>query len=173
MRRLMLLRHAKALPAEGYADIDRPLSAQGLAAAKAIGDFMAKKGLNPDLALVSTARRTAETWNLVATSLSMPAIRHDPLFHLASAETLFETIQGTAPERNSVLVVGHNPGMEQLARGLAGSGAADALRRLRAKFPTATLAVIDFEASNWQQIAPQSGRLAIFVTSADVMAGKQ
>lgn len=170
MLRLMLLRHARAEPANGFADFDRPLIARGRSGIRAVAAFMAENGLRPDLALVSPARRAAETWDITAASLpdSRP-VRHDGLLYGASEKTLLAVIRQVAAGYRSVLLVGHNPGLEQLAKALAGGGNGDNLQRLREQHvPAGALAVIDFEADSWKRISAQNGCLAIYVTPADL-----
>ncbi|AUX78170.1 SixA phosphatase family protein [Sinorhizobium fredii] len=162
-RRLMLLRHAKSAWPEGVADHRRPLAGRGRKAAPVIGAYMAEQGLVPDLALVSTARRAQETWELVAEALPASVDSRDAVgIYEVAAKAILGVIRGVEPSVRSLLLVGHNPGMEELALLLAGEG--EALPRLREKFPTAALAVIDFDAGQWSEIEPSSGRLVRFVT---------
>ncbi len=123
---------------------------------------MAEHGLVPDLALVSTARRAQETWELVAETLPRGIEVRDAVgIYEVSATAILGVIRGVEPSVRSLLLVGHNPGMAELALLLAGEG--DALPRLREKFPTAGLAVIDFDAGQWSEIEPGRGRLVRFV----------
>jgi phosphohistidine phosphatase len=172
MRRLMLLRHARAAPA-GFADFDRALTGEGRSAARAMGAFMAGNGLDPDLVLISSARRAAETWDIVAASLpDSRTVRHDRLLYEASGETLLTLVRGIAPDYRSALIIGHNPGLEQLARTLAGGG--DGLQRLMEKhLPPGALVVIDFETGGWKRIERQGGRLAAFITPAGLAGGDE
>lgn len=169
MRRLMLLRHAMAEPADGFADFDRPLTARGRSAAQAIASWIAQNGMTPDLALISPARRAIETWEIVAASLAdSPLVRHDRMLYGASDKILLAAIGKAAERRQNILIVGHNPGLEQLANGLARSGNEPDLQRLRIGLPAGALAVIGFAASRWKQIAA-NGRLEALVTPADRM----
>ncbi len=164
-RRLLLLRHAKSAWPDGVADHRRPLAGRGRKAAPAIGAFMARQELIPDLALVSTARRAQETWELVAEALphSVP-VRDAVAIYEVSARAMIDVIRKVEPSVEKLLLVGHNPGMAELALLLAGGGDAEALARLREKFPTAALAVMDFTVEQWSEIAPGTGRLVQFVT---------
>ncbi|OAP39179.1 phosphoglycerate mutase [Sinorhizobium glycinis] len=163
VRRLMLLRHAKSAWPEGVADHRRPLAERGRKAAPTIGAYMAAHGLLPDLALVSTARRAQETWELVAGALPRRIDVRDAVgIYEVSATAILGVIRGVEASARSLLLVGHNPGMAELALLLAGEG--DALPRLRDKFPTAGLAVIEFDAGQWSEIEPGRGRLVRFVT---------
>jgi len=169
MRRLMLLRHAKALPADGGADFDRPVGERGRANAQSIGEFMASHGLETSLALVSPAVRARQTFDIVDVSLkNSPRIRLEPAIYEAGTDTLLKLVRGVPAKHPSVLLVGHNPGFEDLANELILSGSKPALSRFQRRMPTAALAVIDFEVNNWKRIKPQSGHLSIFATPADL-----
>lgn len=164
-RRLILLRHAKSAWPEGVTDKERPLATRGSKAASLMGEYMVREGLIPDLALVSTARRTQETWALVRKKLPDRVEVHDlDALYEASTTTILEVLAGVEPGFRSVLIIGHNPGIGQLALVLSASGEAHALANMMEKYPTAGLAVIDFDATNWQSIGEGSGRLERFVT---------
>ncbi len=163
--RLILLRHAKSAWPEGIEDKARPLSDRGRKAASAIGAYMEAQGLTPALVLVSTAERTQQTWMLVRKTLSgKPEIRNVNEIYEAPAATLLSVIRGVEPQYRSVAMIGHNPGMEELAAMLTGSGDAEACRRMAEKYPTGGLAVIDFDAEAWPMLRAGSGRLERFVT---------
>jgi phosphohistidine phosphatase len=173
MRRLMLLRHAKALRAEGLEDFDRPLKAAGRDQARLIGEFMAAHRLAPGLALVSTALRARETFDLVDIFLHPPPERVDePRIYEATLEALFGIVRGLPASQPSVLLVGHNPGFEEFAGELISAGNAAALARFHRHLPTGALAVIDFKADRWNKIEKQRGSLALFVTPAHAEAKK-
>jgi phosphohistidine phosphatase len=173
MRRLMLLRHAKALRADGLQDFDRPLKASGREQARLIGEFMAARGLQPGLALVSTALRARESFDLVDIFLHPPPERVDePRIYEATLEALFAIVRGLPGSQPSVLLVGHNPGFEELANELISTGDAEALARFRRQMPTGALAVIDFAADRWSKIERRSGSLALFATPAHTEAKK-
>jgi phosphohistidine phosphatase len=173
MRRLMLLRHAKALRAGGLEDFDRPLKASGRDQARQIGEFMAACRLQPGLALVSTALRARETFDLVDIFLHPPPERVDaPLIYEATADALFGIVRGLPGGQPSVLLVGHNPGFEELANELISTGDEAALARFHRQMPTGALAVIDFKAGRWGKIERRSGSLALFVTPAHASAEK-
>jgi phosphohistidine phosphatase len=173
MRRLMLLRHAKALRAGGLQDFDRPLKPIGRDQARQIGEFMAAHGLAPGLALVSTALRARETFDLVDIFLHPPPERVDePLIYEATASSLFEIARGLPGGQPSVLLVGHNPGFEELANELISAGDGTALARFHGHMTTGALAVIDFKADRWNKIEGRGGSLALFVTPAHAEAKK-
>jgi phosphohistidine phosphatase len=163
--RLILLRHAKSAWPDGVADRERPLAERGRKAAHVVGAYMAREKLIPDLALVSPARRAQETWKLVRKTLSEKIDERDaPDIYEVSAERIVDVILAVGPDIRTLLIVGHNPGMENAASLLVADGDADAVDRMEDKFPTAGLAVIDFDVDGWDEIAAGSGYLERFVT---------
>lgn len=163
-RRLLLLRHAKSAWPDGVADHERPLAERGRKAAPLMGRYMRGEGLIPSMALVSDARRTQETWSLVRGEILSPLICHNsPAIYEASADAILAELKRIEPEFRTVLIVGHNPGLEELASMLAGSGHPEALQALAEKYPTGALAVIDFGLPNWQSVSTGSGFLERFV----------
>lgn len=165
MRRLMLLRHAKSdgLVA-GQRDSDRALSARGRGAAASMGRYMAEHGLVPDKAVVSPARRTRETWELVVPAFQrQPAVTYERRLYEGSPEGMLDIAREADPAIHTLLLVGHNPGMEEFADMLVGAGHAAARDRMDEKFPTGALAVIDFPTDAWREIGPGKGRLDRFV----------
>jgi phosphohistidine phosphatase len=170
MHTLILLRHAKsswhdpALP-----DQDRPLNSRGVAAAPLIGRAMAQHGLDPDLVLCSPARRTRDTLALVLPELKTEPqiVYEDALYHGTSAEML-AVLQKVASAASQVLIVGHNPELQQFALDLIGSGPKHLRDRLEAKLPTSGLVVIRFSAGTWSNIVINSGKLELFLTPRDV-----
>lgn len=165
VRRLILLRHTKSDWPDGVADHDRPLAKRGLRAGPVMGTYMAEAGLVPDLAIVSTARRTQETWALVrhALATAIPAV-DEPRIYEAPAQRLLDVIRQAPDDAHTLLLVGHNPGLEDLAAMLIGAGAANDLARLRDKYPTGGLAVIAFDPVPWKAVAAGTGTLDRFVT---------
>ncbi|WP_104665476.1 SixA phosphatase family protein [Ensifer adhaerens] len=163
--RLMLLRHAKSAWPDGVADIDRPLGERGRKAAPLMGDYMARHKLVPDLALVSTAKRAQETWKLVAAALpSGIVVENTRSIYEVGASQILSVLRATDPAVGTLLIVGHNPGMEDLAHELVGSGDPDLRMRMADKFPTAALAVLEFEAAGWRALLSGGARLVRFVT---------
>ena len=164
MRRLMLLRHAKAAPPDGMADIDRPLAERGRQALLRVAAHLADEQLFPDLALVSTARRARETWDIVASTFGEVPVRLEPRIYEAPPERLMAVVGEVEPAVRTLFMVGHNPGFEDLAKRLVGHGDRYAFARMAKKYPTAGLAVLDFPVEDWRRVAPGSGRLDRFVT---------
>ncbi|HEX2147018.1 MAG TPA: histidine phosphatase family protein [Pseudorhizobium sp.] len=164
-RRLLLLRHAKSAWPEDMPDHQRPLAERGLVAAPAMGNYMAREHLLPDLVLVSDARRTQETWDLVKRRLpDEPEARLVPELYEAPSHGMLDVLRRTEVEAATVLMMGHNPGMQELALMLVGEGNLQARAALAEKFPTAALAVIDFPCFGWMDLEPGSGTLSSFVT---------
>jgi len=165
MRRLMLLRHAKTERAEpGQRDRDRKLTKRGRDDAAVIGAYMARHGLNPDLALVSPAKRTQETWALVAPAFAKAArLVSEARIYDATTEALFKIISETRGA-HGLVVVGHNPGLHDVAVALIASGDIDARERVAEKLPTSGLVVIDLAFDDWSRLHLHSGRLERFVT---------
>ena len=162
-RSLLLLRHAKwSWDDPALADFDRPLARRGREAAPRIAREMARRGWLPDAALVSPAARTRETWALAAGHLGNAPASFDPDIYEAPAERILAAIRKTGDEIASLLVVGHNPGLQELSTQLASHDSDDqALTRLTTKFPTAAVARFSFE-GRWHDLA--GARLEAFVT---------
>jgi phosphohistidine phosphatase len=165
MRRLMLLRHAKTERAgPGERDRDRKLTNRGRADAPVIGAYMARHGFVPDLAMVSPATRAKETWLLVAPCFAKPpSMTTDERIYNATVEKLIGAI-GEARKAQTLLVVGHNPGLHDLAMRLIATGDVAARERIDEKLPTSGLVVIELPLEDWTAIHPQSGRLERFVS---------
>lgn len=172
MVRLLLLRHAKSSWPAGALDVDRPLSARGRKAAVLMGDYLDDEELLPDLVLISPARRARETWSLVQPALGDVAIRAEPRIYDAPVGRLLTIIQEIDPSIGTVLVIGHNPGFEDLARLLASHGDGEALSRMRQKYPTAGLAVIDCDCGTFAEVRARGGKLDRFVTPKFLGAGE-
>jgi phosphohistidine phosphatase len=148
MRRLILFRHAKAEPRRaGEDDFDRPLSSRGRDDAAIVGRALAAENLLPDCALISPARRTAETW--ICARDAFPHIRAELNRNLyeASPDDIRAAIESVAERCDTLMVIGHNPGLHELAvEVLIDAGAAVAeIERVAARFPTATAAVYDID----------------------------
>jgi phosphohistidine phosphatase len=170
MLTLSLLRHAKSSWDEpALDDYDRPLAKRGKKAAPEIGAALAAMGLRPDLVLCSGAVRARETLDLVLSKLGGPApeIVYDEALYMATPAGLLARLRKVAARADAprhVMLVGHNPGLEELALMLVGSGGADDRARMAEKFPTAALAVIAFNTESWAKVRPGAGRLEHFIT---------
>ncbi|MGH6760215.1 MAG: SixA phosphatase family protein [Phyllobacterium sp.] len=162
MSRVYLLRHAKAVWASpGMKDFDRPLAAEGIEACKALGIAMSVSGYVPAIVLCSTAKRTRETLSSLNLSPSYRLIESEKLY-TQGAETYLKKIR-KIEDADSVMLVGHNPTMEDLAIGLCGHGDPRLLSGLNHGFPTAGLAVIDFDGP-LAKAKPSKGTLVAFLT---------
>ncbi len=166
MRRLLLLRHAKTeRAAPGERDGDRKLMERGRADALIIGAYLMRHRFVPDLALVSPATRAAETWALVAAAFpaTSPRAVSDERIYNAVPETLMGLIRETT-RAHSVIVVGHNPSLHDLALQLIASGDVEARERLSENLPTCGLVIIDFPFDDWSRLHVNAGRLERFVS---------
>ena len=166
MRRLLLLRHAKAERLQpGGRDQDRVLAQRGRADAKTLGAYLARHAFIPDRAVVSAAARTRETWTLLAAAMGQtPPASFEERLYDASPDTILQAIKETGPDTGTLMVIGHNPGLQELAAMLVASGDIDARERLGENFPTSALAAISFAPRDWRGVHPHGGRLEHFVT---------
>jgi phosphohistidine phosphatase len=171
MRQLLLLRHAKSSRDDPrLADRDRPLSARGHRDAAMMRGEMRDLGLAPDLVLVSPSRRTIDTLEALEPWDDAPLIEPVEALYLARPPQLLAVLHEVAETVRSVLVIAHNPGLHELAIGLAGSGPPAAEQRLRTKFPTAALA--EFTVSGrWGDVGHGTTSLVRFVTPAELRDG--
>ncbi|MFB8776083.1 SixA phosphatase family protein [Streptomyces broussonetiae] len=159
-RRLVVLRHAKSAWPEGVPDHERPLAPRGRRDAPAAGRVLAGADCLPDLVLCSTAVRARRTWELAAARWGTPPpVRHDPRLYAADVPTLLTAVREVPPEAGTLLLVGHNPGLEDLVDTLAGDGLDDTLDRLRVKFPTSALAFLTWHGTTWQALTPGTALL--------------
>ena len=150
MQRLILLRHAKAeRTAPSGDDFDRALSERGKRDARLMGQVLAGRGLKPDAAWVSPAQRTRETWAEAETAFGSVAARFENDLYHATANQMRQLIEVDEGADGTVIVVGHNPGLHQLAVDLLVEGAASAseIARMRSRFPTSTAAVFAMDAA--------------------------
>jgi phosphohistidine phosphatase len=170
MRTLYLFRHAKSDWSDpGQQDFDRPLSPRGRKAAPLMGRWMARHRIAPARVLSSPAVRARETCRLAFAELSAaPDVRFEPALYLAGPERILDLVRTTPDAVASLMIVGHNPGLHMLAIELVHSGHERDIARLHAKFPTAGFAEIALPVDRWPDIAPQTGRLARFVTPRDL-----
>jgi phosphohistidine phosphatase len=169
MRRLLLLRHAKAVPTTGRHDFERALVERGRRDAERVGAFVAEAGLIPDLIVFSAAARTRETATLVLKAWPRPvAMLSEPALYDASRAGLQAIVRALPAASASVMLVGHNPGVAELALSLAGRGAKSDMLRLAGKFSTSALAVLEFDADDWREASAGAARLARFVTPDDL-----
>jgi len=171
MARLLLLRHAKTERAEaGERDRDRKLTARGRTDAATIGAYMARHRLLPDLVLTSPAARAEETLAGVAAEFAKsPRVAHEERIYNASPDTLIRLIRETRGAK-TLLVVGHNPGLHDVALALVGSGDTETCERLAEKLPTSGLVVIDFAFDDWSRLRVNSGTIERFISPRSIEA---
>ncbi|MEU8470882.1 histidine phosphatase family protein [Streptomyces sp. NPDC029006] len=163
LRRLVVLRHAKSAWPEGVEDPRRPLAPRGLRDAPAAGRALADSGSLPDLALCSTAVRARRTWELASAEWGTPPpVRLDGRLYAAGVPELLEVVHEVPPEVETLLLVGHNPGLADLVRALAADGLDDTLGRVGEKFPTAAIAVLAWRGTGWPALAPGTALLTSF-----------
>lgn len=152
MKTLYLLRHAKSSwKDETLSDIERPLNGRGRKAAQTIGDFLKREGIIPDLVLSSSAVRARQTTDLLLKAANFSTdLRFDERIYEAGAQKLLEVVKQVEKSKKSVLLVGHNPGLEEFLEVL--TGATDSM-------PTGTLSKVVLEASSWAAIGDNGGTL--------------
>jgi phosphohistidine phosphatase len=169
LKTLALLRHAKSSWDDtSLDDFDRPLAARGIKAAKLVGTELRKRRLAFDLVLASPARRVSETIVEVENGYGKPLnARIDPRIYGVSEEELLSIIRETGGEHRRILVIGHNPTLQQLAADLAEEGSSEA-REIADHYPTAALTIIDLPAEKWREVEPGSGRIALFLRPRDL-----
>jgi len=174
VKRLLLLRHAKAVP--GGPRIDdhaRGLAERGKVDAPAMGRYMLRHELVPELVLASTSRRTVETAELAFASFRKPpAMEYLESLYLAEADAIVSIIRRVPRTERCICIVGHNPGLEACASSLARQPIRrkerDHFEAIEEKFPTCALAVLDFEVAQWRAVAPRTGVLSDFVRPRDL-----
>ncbi|MCK6453942.1 MAG: histidine phosphatase family protein [Alphaproteobacteria bacterium] len=163
-RRIYLFRHAKSgrddptLP-----DRERDLNGRGREASERMGAWCAENGIAPELVLCSTARRARETLARLLPHLHTGRVEFEDALYLASAAELLRRLRRIDDCVASVMMVGHNPGLHELAVLLAADGEAGPVKQLSAKFPTAAMAEITVELDRWRDLDAERGRLARFV----------
>lgn len=170
MRRLLLLRHAKTeRHALGGSDRDRRLTARGKNDATEVGAWLVRElSLLPDLVLISTAVRARETWDIIRKmfpdEMAQRLTEHLPELYGAEPMQLLTIIHSVGPDPERLMIVGHNPGLHELALRLIGSGDTAGRAALADNLPTSGLAVIDFAVDRWHSITLGGGRLARYVS---------
>jgi len=171
MRHLILLRHAKTeRQSDSGEDQDRRIDPRGREDSALIGAWLAAQHPQPELALISDAMRTHETWEIVGPYL--PGCRAEFLdtLYLASAMKIFKTIRAVPDSVVSLLVLGHNPGLHELAWNLAGEANAAERAALAENLPTCGAVVLEYPVSTWSKVSLQKGRLRAFVTPKQLKA---
>ena len=157
---LYLLRHGKAKTAAELPDIERPLATRGREDADTMGRQLAAADVPPELILCSAAQRARETLASVLPHLTTDQrIEIEQALYTFDAETVLQRLRETPKGVRSVLVIGHNPGLEVLTGTLSADGTPSAMAQLSTKFPTCALAQIELTTDDWAGLAPKAGRL--------------
>ncbi|MQT11542.1 SixA phosphatase family protein [Segnochrobactrum spirostomi] len=164
MPRLLLLRHAKSSwDAPQLADFDRPLNSRGRRSAPLMGRHIAAHALVPDRIVCSTARRTRETLaGLLPYLATEMDIRMTRDLYDSSASDYLDVIRAFGGSARTLLVIGHNPALQETAIDLVGTGNPTIVDQITSEFPTAALAIIDFPEKKWSEIHPKGGRIVSF-----------
>jgi len=171
MKRLMLLRHAKSGDDGTVArDFDRPLNAKGRRAARAVGRYMRDRALHFDVVIASPATRVAETLHEVEAIYGADlAPQWDKRLYLATADELLDAVHRAPADAETILLVGHNPGLEQLVLRLVPRRTeGDARGEVEIKYPTASLAEMAFAVDRWDKVSDGGGDLVRFVRPRDL-----
>jgi phosphohistidine phosphatase len=172
MRRLLLIRHAKAQPGVGRDDYERPLTDRGRDDARRVAEELATRDMTVDVLIHSGAMRTKETAEIFAAAWARAVELQEELgLYDATGEMLFARAKALPNARVRVGFVGHNPAIGELAASLAGSGAHTELRRMAAKYPTCAVAALDFPIRRWDEVERDKAFLALFLTPAELDAG--
>ncbi|MFH8472381.1 SixA phosphatase family protein [Streptomyces sp. NPDC018000] len=162
-RRLVVLRHAKSAWPDDVADHERPLAPRGRRDAPAAGRWLREADCVPDLVVCSTARRTRQTWDLVSDELEATTpVTYDARLYQASAGELLGVVRDIPAQVGTVMLIGHNPGAQDLVLMLAGEAEGHALERTRTKFPTSAIAVLCLPGP-WSDLEPGAARLTEMV----------
>lgn len=170
MRRLMLLRHSKTeREAPSGRDQDRRLDARGRKDAAEIGEWIGRHPPFPDSVLVSPAVRARETWEIAAEAMkdhaTPPPVEWVAALYGAEATQLLQIVRmASVSDPKRLMLVGHNPGMHELALALTGSGDASGREALADNLPTSGLVVFDFATDDWNDVAFRRGKLALFLS---------
>jgi phosphohistidine phosphatase len=166
-KRLYLLRHAKSSWKHAdLADHDRPLAGRGRRAADAIARYLCEQAIAPELVLCSTARRARETAERIRPSLGATPVHYESELYGASAAALVERLRSVPEGVASVLLIGHNPAIAELARDIARPS--PQRRELEAKFPTAALAMLSLPIPSWRGVDHNCAELVSFIRPRDL-----
>lgn len=165
MKTLFLLRHAKSSwKDKNLDDFDRPLKKVGLGDAQLMGKLLRQREIGLDLVISSSAERARQTTQLVLMSAGLQVeVRYDDRIYEASMRRLLTLVSRLDNQANSVMLVGHNPGFEELLKTLTGEVHS---------MPTATLAGIEFDVDDWSQVKARTGRLTLLLTPKELRKQK-
>jgi phosphohistidine phosphatase len=171
MRRLFLIRHAKTEPHIGRDDYQRRLTDRGRADAQRVAAALAARKMLPEVLVHSGAARAKESAEIFAAEWKRKVqLREEPALYDANVASLLALTRALSNDHAHVGLVGHNPGLGELATTLTGSGADPEMRRLAAKYPTGAVAALDFSVRRWEDIERNSGMLALYLTPGELEA---
>lgn len=156
MKTLSLLRHAKSSWDDAsLTDFERPLNERGLRTAPRVGQWLKEQAVKPDLIICSTAVRAKATCKLVSKTAEWNvSVEFNDSVYLASVEQLFDIVRAVDDTHNHLLLIGHNPGFEELL---------EYLTHERRHYPTAGFACIELSAERWRDIAASGNKLKLFL----------
>ncbi len=169
MSELYLLRHSKAVPQAGtIRDVDRPLEDRGRLGARAMAKYLKRQNIAPELVLCSPTVRTRETLDLIAEAFApKPAIEYEAGLYLAPAERLLARLRDIPDKVERAMLVGHNPGLHELAQWLMDTNVGPLADRLAANL--ATTGLVRFEVNiEWSGLRRRAARLVALVTPKDL-----
>ena len=169
MLTLLLLRHAKAVPVASDGDYARRLADRGATEAERLGDHLRSLDIGPSNCLVSPAARTRETFDIVSRRLAMPPqVTYEPELYSATAGDLRDRLRGMQGDVRNLMIVGHNPAIQDLTIMLAREGDRTQIARLRNAYPPCGLAMLAFDTDRWSDAQAIGGVLRRFVTPSDL-----
>lgn len=173
MKTVFILRHAKSDRDDpSLKDHDRPLNARGREAAPRMAAYMKEQGYEPEAVLSSTSRRTVETYDLMKEAFGKASVTFEETLYLAEKRHLVDRLRWLDDDLGSVMLIGHNPGLEELANTLSTSPKNEKQerihRRMRDKFSTAALAVIQLPVKEWRDVKAGIGKLVDFMRPKDL-----
>ena len=170
MKTLFVMRHAKAeRESDTGRDFDRPLAKRGWHDAEAVGREMRFRGLEPDAVLASPARRAAETVTAFGSGYGRLEQQFDPGMYNAPTDRLIEIVRSAGNGTERLLIVGHNPGFQDLVLRLASDDPSEHSDHIVDGFPTAAIAAIELPAERWGDVAERSGRIVELILPRDLV----
>ena len=169
MKTLLVLRHAKAeRDSPSGEDFDRPLAERGRKDARAIGREMRRRGLDPDAVIISPAKRVVETRAFVAEGYGLLDADQDRRIYDNTASQLIQVIQDADNNAQRLMIVGHNPGLQELLLRLARDDSGGLRRQVADKFPTAAIAELELPTDEWRNVREGAGRISSLIRPSDL-----
>ena len=167
MKRLLMMRHGKSVANKpGQEDIKRALSPKGHSAILEIANWMLHNSILPEIVLISKAQRTTETWQLIKNVIGRVTVIHSQeALYLAGPNEILDQLSKINNNHNTVMIIGHNPGLDILAQSLVAKGSnSSAVKSLQKGFPTAAMAIFQLKGNNWQNLASDGAELLTFMS---------